>query len=69
MTDLFLQDFSGLSSKKLVQILSSEQRKMFGEQKPHLNKTGDARLFLNSLAGLIIKAIKARREKCYRQKS
>jgi hypothetical protein len=64
MTDLFLQDFKDLSSKQLIQILSNEQKKMFGEQESRLNKTGDARLFLNSLAGLIIKAIKARREKC-----
>jgi len=60
MTDLFLQDYRDLSSEKLVQVLLNEQKKMFGEQKSHLNKTGDTRLFLTSLAGLIIKVIKSK---------
>jgi hypothetical protein len=59
MTDLFLQDFKDLSSKKLVYFLLDEQKKMFGEQESHLNKTADTRLFLSALTGLIIKATKA----------
>jgi hypothetical protein len=69
MTDLFLQDFKDLSSKELVQILLNEQAKMFGEEEPNLKRKEDTRLFLGSLAGLIIKLIKARRETCWKQKS
>jgi hypothetical protein len=58
MTDLSIQDFKDLSSKELVQSLSNEQAKMFGEQEPHLKKTEDTRLFLSSLAGLIIKVLR-----------
>jgi hypothetical protein len=59
MTDLLLQDFKDFSSKKLVDVLLYEHKKMFGEQISHLKKTGGHRLFLSSLAGLIIKIIKA----------
>jgi hypothetical protein len=58
MTDLFLQDLKELSSKKLDNVLLNERKRMLGEQESHLNKTGDTRLFLNSLAGLIITFIK-----------
>jgi hypothetical protein len=58
MTDLSVQEFKDLSSGKLEQILLNEQTKMFGEQESHLNRKGDSRLFLSSLAGLIIRIIK-----------
>jgi len=35
MGDLVLQDLKEHSSKTLVQVLSSEKRKMFGEHEPH----------------------------------
>jgi hypothetical protein len=64
MTDLFLQDFKELSSKKLVHVLLNERKKMFGEQELQLNMPGDARVFLSSLAGLIIKITKKWRKEC-----
>jgi hypothetical protein len=60
MTDLLLQDFKDLSSKKLVQVLLDEQKRMFGEQTFHSNRLGDSRLFLSSLASLIIKVIRSK---------
>jgi hypothetical protein len=51
-----MHDFKDLSGKKLVHALFNEQTKMFGDQKPHLNRTGDTRPFLSSLACLIIRA-------------
>jgi hypothetical protein len=60
MTDLLLQDFKNLSSKKLVQVLLDEQKKMFGEQTSHSNRRGDSRPFLSPLAGLIIKVIRSK---------
>jgi hypothetical protein len=60
MTDLSVQDFKHLSSGELDQILLNEQTKMFGEQQSHFDKKGDARLFLSSLACLIIKVIKSK---------
>ena len=53
MTDLVLQDFKNFSSKKLVQVLLDERKKMFGDQESQLNITGDARLFFSSLAAVI----------------
>jgi hypothetical protein len=53
MTDLSVQDFNDLSSEKLVPVLLNERMKMLGEEQPQLSMTGDARLFLSSLAGLI----------------
>jgi hypothetical protein len=44
MTDLYLQDLKDLSSKELVHVLLNEQKMMFGEQKSHLNNTGDTPL-------------------------
>jgi hypothetical protein len=58
MPDLFLQDLKELSSKKLDNVLLNERKRMLGEQESHLNKTGDTRLSLSSLAGLIITFIK-----------
>jgi hypothetical protein len=58
MTDLSVQEFKDLSSVKLEQVLLNEQEKMFGEQESHSNRRGDSRLFLSSLAGLIIKVTK-----------
>jgi hypothetical protein len=62
MTDLLLHDFKNVSSNTLERVLHDEQKNMFGEQDSHLNKTGDTRLFLSSLAGLIIKFIKDKGE-------
>jgi hypothetical protein len=59
MTDLLLQDFRNLSGKKLVQVLLDERKKMFGAYESQLNITRDARLFLSSLANLIISNILA----------
>jgi hypothetical protein len=64
VTDLFLQDFKELSSKKLGHVLLHEQQKMFGEQGSFWNKAGETWPFLSSLAGLIINIIKPRRKKC-----
>ena len=58
MTDLSIQDFNDLSSEKRAQFLLNEHSKMFGEQELHLNKKADPRLFLSSLARLIIKVIR-----------
>jgi hypothetical protein len=70
MTDLSVQEFKDLSSAKLVEVLLNEQTKMLGEQESYLNKKGDSRFFLNSLAGLIIKIIKSDGGgKCYKVKS
>jgi hypothetical protein len=60
MTDLYLEDFRDLSGKKLGHVLLCEQQKMFGEQKSSWSKTGDDRLFLTSLAVLIINLIRPR---------
>jgi hypothetical protein len=57
MTDLSIQEFKDLSSTKLVQVRLNEQTKRFGGQESHLDGKGDTRLFLSSLAGLIIKVI------------
>jgi hypothetical protein len=59
MTDLFLQDFKDVSIEILVHVLLYEQKKMLGEQNSHLKKTRDNQLFLSSLAGMILKLIKA----------
>jgi hypothetical protein len=69
MTDLLFQDIKNLSNKKLVPVLLNERRKMFNEQEPDLKKTKDTRLFLGSLAGLIIRHINSRRETCQKLKS
>jgi hypothetical protein len=70
MTDLSVQEFKDLSSTKLEQIFLNEQTKMFGEQESHLNREGNSRLFLSSLARLIIKIIKSKGgRKCYKMKS
>jgi hypothetical protein len=64
MTGLLLQDFKNLSNNKLVHVLLNERQKMFGEPESQLNITKDGRLFLNSLACLIIKITKTRRKEC-----
>jgi hypothetical protein len=40
MSDLTLQDFRHLFNERLVQLLSDEKQKMFGEQKFYVKKWG-----------------------------
>lgn len=49
MTDLLVQEFKDISSKKLVQVLLDEQRKMFGEEKPLSGKGKKKQYCLRSL--------------------
>jgi hypothetical protein len=44
MADLTLEDFRDLLSERLVNVLSSEKKKMFGEQDFHLERREDHRL-------------------------
>ena len=54
MADLVLQDFRDLSIENLVQVLSNEKTKMFGEQKSHENKGEDNRLGSRPFAGSML---------------
>jgi hypothetical protein len=54
MADLVLQDFSDLSIQNLVQVLSNEKTKMFGEQKFHENKGEGHWLGSRPLAGSML---------------
>jgi hypothetical protein len=54
MADLFLQDFSDLSIQNLVQVLSNEKKKMFGEEKLPENKKEDNWLRSRPLAGSML---------------
>jgi len=54
MADLFLQDFSDLSIQNLVQVLSNEKKKMFGEEQFHENKKEDNWLGSRPLAGSML---------------
>ena len=54
MADLVLQDFRDLSIENLVQVLSNEKTKMFGEQKSHENKGEDNQLGSRPFAGSML---------------
>ena len=54
MADLVLQDFRDLSIENLVQVLSNEKTKMFGEQKSRENKGEDNRLGSRPFAGSML---------------
>ena len=54
MADLVLQDFSDLSIENLVQVLSNEKTKMFGELKLHNKRREDNRLGSRPFAGSML---------------
>ena len=54
MADLVLQDFSDLSIQNLVQVLSNEKTKMFGEHTFHENKGEDHWLGSRPFAGSML---------------
>ena len=54
MADLGLQDFRDLSIENLVEVLSNEKMKMFGEQKFHENKGHDNWLGSRPFAGSML---------------
>jgi hypothetical protein len=54
MADLVLQDFSDLSIENLVQVLSHEKTKMFGELKFHNKRREDNRLGSRPFAGSML---------------
>ena len=54
MADLVLQDFRDLSIQNLVQVLSNEKLKMFGEQKFHENNEEDNWLGSRPFAGSML---------------
>jgi hypothetical protein len=58
MADLVLEDFRDLSIQKLVQVLSNEKRKMFGEQTFYENKGEDNWLGSKPFAGSMLRSEK-----------
>jgi len=54
MTDLFLQNLENRTNEGLVQVLSNEKPKMFGEQKFHENKGHDNWLGSRPFAGSML---------------
>ena len=54
MADLVLQDFSDLSIQNLVQVLSDEKTKMFGEQKFYENRGEENWLGSKPFAGSML---------------
>ena len=54
MADLVLQDFRDLSIENLVQVLSNEKTKMFGELKLPKKRRGDNRLGSRPFAGSML---------------
>jgi hypothetical protein len=51
MSDLTLQDFRDFFSERLDQVLSDEKKKMFGEQKFHVEEREENRLCSIAFAG------------------
>ena len=64
MADLVLQDFSDLSIQNLVQVLSDEKTKMFGEQKFYENRGEENWLGSKPFAGSMLTSGKTGRKKC-----
>ena len=58
MADLILQDFSDLSIQNLVQVLSNEKTKMFGEQQFYENRGEDNWLGSKPFAGSMLRSEK-----------
>jgi len=54
MTDLFLQNLENRTNEGLVQVLSNEKPKLFGEQKFHENKGQDNWLGSRPFAGSML---------------
>jgi hypothetical protein len=59
MADLVLQGFSDLSIQNLMQVLSNEKRKMFGEKKFDENKGEDKWLGSKPFAGSMLTSEKS----------
>ncbi|MBN2033795.1 MAG: hypothetical protein JW836_11005 [Deltaproteobacteria bacterium] len=54
MTDLLLQDLENLTNEELVQLLSNERMRMFGELKLHNKRREDNRLGSRPFAGSML---------------
>jgi hypothetical protein len=64
MADLVLQHFKELFGEELVQFLTDERTKMFGEEKFHFNKEGRLLLGLETIPRRMILSVKRRRKTC-----